>query len=634
MTQNKRPLDLIAIGRAGVDLYSEQINGPLEDTQSFKKYVGGSPCNVTIGAARLKLKTAMITKVGDDALGRFIIQTLKDEGVNTHFVDSCPDRLTGLVVLGIEDKDTFPLIFYRENCADMFITENQIDKDYIASSQALLLSGTHLSSAQSFKVSALAAKYAQDVGTQVILDIDYRPTLWGLARKGDGQTRYIASQDVTSTIQAILPTVDLVVGTEEEIHIAGGSSNTTTALQNIANITKAPIVVKRGKHGASFFRDKASTPIHVQGFDVNVMNVLGAGDAFLSGFLKGWLNKQSIEKCLTLGNACGAIVVSRHGCAPAMPTLMELEMYTSMLKPPLTPDDNHLINHTHWALTQKTVQTPLMIAAFDCLLNFEALAKKTRVSLDIKKAKQLVATAMLHVNVAQGTHGVIIDDKHDSDYIPALSDNVGWLARSVEKHGEKPLSFEQDLHLYKTLQSWPTNHCVKCLVNLHPDDLYAVTHQQETQLRHLYNTCRDTGHALILQLEVDGAKPITPKTFAQIIERIYDLNIFPDWWLLPSQRESSWQHIENIIDQFDPLCRGIILYTGSSTVEQIRLAIEHSANNKFLKGFAIGAALYAEPLKLWASSKINDDKCIELIVNNFMQALAVWMSHTQSVGSL
>jgi 5-dehydro-2-deoxygluconokinase len=347
MSPKQRPLHLIALGRAGVDLYSEQINGRLEDTLTFNKYVGGSPCNVAIGTARLQLKSAMITMVGDDALGRYIIETLADEGVSTNHIETSADRLTGLVILGIEDKETFPLIFYRENCADMHILESQINKEHIASADALLLSGTHLSSEHSFNISALAAKVAQDVGTEVILDIDYRPTLWGLASKGDGENRYIASNEVTETIQALLPNVDLIVGTQEEIHIAGGSNETHQALENIRKITNAPIVLKQGAQGASFYREDLSKPAQHSGFEVEVMNVLGAGDAFLSGFLKGWLTKQSIERSLAYGNACGAIVVSRHGCSPAMPTMMELDLYLSMPTPPLTPNTHLLLNHTH-----------------------------------------------------------------------------------------------------------------------------------------------------------------------------------------------------------------------------------------------------------------------------------------------
>ena len=127
----ERTLDLIGLGRASVDLYGEQVGGRLEDMASFAKYVGGSPTNTVIGAARLGLKSAMITRVGDEHMGRFIRETLSAEGVDTSHVKTDPERLTALVILGIRDKETFPLIFYRENCADMALEESDFDRDFI-----------------------------------------------------------------------------------------------------------------------------------------------------------------------------------------------------------------------------------------------------------------------------------------------------------------------------------------------------------------------------------------------------------------------------------------------------------------------------------------------------------------------
>jgi 5-dehydro-2-deoxygluconokinase len=143
----QKSLDLICIGRAGVDLYGEQVGGRLEDMGSFAKYVGGSPANTAIGTARLGLKSAMLTRVGNEHMGRFIRETLSGEGVDTRQVITDPDRLTALVILGIQDEDHFPLIFYREKCADMALCEDDVDPKFIARAGAVLVSGTHLSTA-------------------------------------------------------------------------------------------------------------------------------------------------------------------------------------------------------------------------------------------------------------------------------------------------------------------------------------------------------------------------------------------------------------------------------------------------------------------------------------------------------
>ena len=138
-------LDVITIGRSSVDLYGAQIGGRLEDMASFHKYIGGSPTNMAAGTARLGLKSGLITRVGDEHMGRFIRETLAAEGVDTRGVVTDPERLTALVILGIRDQERFPLIFYRENCADMALCEDDIDPGLIADTRAVVATGTHLS---------------------------------------------------------------------------------------------------------------------------------------------------------------------------------------------------------------------------------------------------------------------------------------------------------------------------------------------------------------------------------------------------------------------------------------------------------------------------------------------------------
>ena len=212
MTEPK--LDLIAIGRSSVDLYGQQIGGRLEDMASFSKAVGGCPTNIAIGAARLGLKTAVITRVGDEQMGRFILEQLGREGVDTSGVIVDPRRLTSLVVLGVRDEHTFPLIFYRTDCADAALDESEIGEDFIASARAVVVTGTHFAIPNAAKAQRKAIALAKKHGRRVVFDVDYRPNLWGLAGHGAGEERYIRSETVTSHLQSILPDCDLVVCTE------------------------------------------------------------------------------------------------------------------------------------------------------------------------------------------------------------------------------------------------------------------------------------------------------------------------------------------------------------------------------------------------------------------------------------
>ncbi len=242
-------LDVICIGRVAVDLYAQQIGSRLEDVASFAKYLGGSSGNVAFGTAIQGLKSAMLARVGDEHNGRFLRETLNRAGVDTEYLITDKSRLTALVMLGIKDQETFPLIFYRDNCADMALTPDDISEEYIASSRALAVTGTHLSHANTRAAVLKALEYARRHGLRTALDIDYRPVLWGLTSLGDGETRFIESGPVTSQLQEVLHLFDLVVGTEEEFHIAGGSTDTLTALKNVRNATKATLVCKRGPMG-------------------------------------------------------------------------------------------------------------------------------------------------------------------------------------------------------------------------------------------------------------------------------------------------------------------------------------------------------------------------------------------------
>ena len=199
-------LDVITIGRSSVDLYGAQVGGRLEDMASFSKAVGGCPTNIAIGTARLGLKSGLITRVGDEHMGRFIREQCAREGVDVDGHQDRPGAADLAGVLGIRDDKTFPLIFYRDNCADSALDESDIDEAYIAQRQG------HRGDRHAFRPSQhRGGAEARDPlspskhGRKVAFDIDYRPNLWGLAGHGAGEERYIKSDQVSAHLQPILP---------------------------------------------------------------------------------------------------------------------------------------------------------------------------------------------------------------------------------------------------------------------------------------------------------------------------------------------------------------------------------------------------------------------------------------------
>jgi 5-dehydro-2-deoxygluconokinase len=323
----ERPFDLICMGRVAVDLYSEQIGCSLSESSSFKKYLGGCAGNIAVGTARLGLKSMMFSCVGKDEMGLFLRNELKKEGVNTDLLYETEHHLTGLVLLGIKPPNDFPLMFYRTDCADMQIQPQQISQSVLQQTKALLITGTGLSTEAMRQTTLAVIHLARQAETVVIFDLDYRPVLWSLTSVGNGETRYCQSQRVSETYQSILALCDLIVGTEEEICIAGGYDDLNKSLEKIRQHTKVPIVIKLGEKGSKVSFAENKEFLQTKPFPVEVLNVLGAGDGFMSGLLAALLRGKSWELATTNANACGALVVTRHGCAPAIPYSEELSYF-------------------------------------------------------------------------------------------------------------------------------------------------------------------------------------------------------------------------------------------------------------------------------------------------------------------
>jgi len=630
VSDDGKSLDLLAIGRAGVDLYGQQAGGRLEDMGSFAKYVGGSPTNTAIGAARLGLKTALLTRVGGDHMGRFIREQLVREGVATDGLVTDRARLTALVFLGIRDPDTFPLIFYRENCADMALEMDDIDSGFMQSARAVLINGTHLSQTNVFDASVHACRIARAAGARVVFDIDYRPVLWGLTGKDMGENRFVADAGVTARLQQVLPLCDLIVGTEEEMHILGGSTDTVAALRAIRAKTGALLVCKRGAHGCSAFSaaipDSLDQGVVGRGFQVEVFNVLGAGDAFMAGFLRGWLRGEPLATSCEYGNACGAIVVSRHGCAPAMPTWDELQLFLDGSARPFRLRDDVELEHVHWASTRTRVHEDLTVLAMDHRSQFEDMCRES--GADPARIPAFKALALQAVDrLAQGDDrfGVLLDGRYGMRGLEAAADHPYWIGRPIEVPGSRPLAFESSPDVATELATWPYNHVVKCLAFYHPDDPPALCEQQERQLLRLQDACRKTRHELLVEVISSRHGAIDAHTAARAIQRLYDRGMKPDWWKLePAADLATWANIEQVIRGNDPQCRGVLLLGLHAPSEVLADSFRVAAGSPIVKGFAVGRTIFADAAARWLAGDIDDEAAIADLSARFGVLVEAW----------
>ncbi len=643
-------LDVICLGRAAVDLYSEQIGSPLEDVSSFKKYLGGSSANIAFGTARMGLKSAMLTRVGDEHMGRFVRNELARAGVDVSHTVTDQDRLTGLVLLGIKDQDTFPLIFYRENCADMAISEEDFDEAFIASSKALLITGTHFSTESTDKTARKAIEYARANDTKVIIDIDYRPVLWGLTGRGEGENRFVSDDAVTQHIMSILPLCDLIVGTEEEIHIAGGCEDTIECLKRIRKVSSAELVVKRGALGCSVFKgdipETLDEGITRYGVTVDVLNVLGAGDAFLSGYLRGWINQESTENACDYANACGAIVVSRHGCSPAMPSLEELDYYLIHRDEIPRPDLDPVLNYLHRVTTQRIEREgddkdwqDMCILAFDHRRQFVDMCREAGAPISrISKAKELILQAAYEgaqtLGDTVGGTGILADGTFAQNVLNDITGKDHWIARPVEMPSSRPLRFELGNNVGQAIATWPANHIVKCLVFYHPDDEVNLRSEQEQKVMDLYRACCTTGHELLLEIIPPADSDVDDETLSRSIERFYNLGVFPDWWKLPSPSKIAWQNIDNIIKARAPYCRGVVLLGLDAPVEELKAGFYAAAGQEVCKGFAIGRTIFSAPTKAWLRNDISDAEFVAQVKSNYLEMSEYWRQRNEAGKSL
>ena len=320
--------DLLTMGRSSIDLYSADIGAPFVDITKFDAFVGGCPTNVSVGTSRLGLKTALLTGLGNDPVGDFLINFLVREGVETRYCPRKPGKRTSAVVLGIEPPDRFPLVYYREGCADIELTIDDVNQAPVTNAKAVFISGTGLSKEPSRSATMYAAERARAHGVTVYLDIDFRADQWHDPRA------------FGVVIRSVLPVVDVLIGSEDEVKASAVtdtsqvviehsqisdpqiSGDLPSAIATLLGTGCGALVLKRGQHGSAAYLSDGQV-VEAEPFSVEILNILGAGDAYASGLITGRARGWDWHQSLRLANATGAIVVTKPGCANFMPTEKE-----------------------------------------------------------------------------------------------------------------------------------------------------------------------------------------------------------------------------------------------------------------------------------------------------------------------
>jgi 5-dehydro-2-deoxygluconokinase len=628
-------LDVLTIGRCSVDLYGMEIGTGLENVEVFKKSVGGCPANIAIGCARLGLKAGILTRVGNEQMGRFIVSEMEREGVSIEAILTDNNRLTALVLLAVRNRNSFPHIFYRENCADMALDENDVNPALIRATRSIVTTGTHFSTEQVAAASWKAIKIAKEAGVKVVFDIDFRPSLWGLATHAGGESRYILSTQVKSILQEVLAASDVVVGTEDELRVATNEDQLESALQGVRRISSAVIVCKRGSKGCEVFPARTDgvlgSPIRGRAFQVTVLNTVGAGDAFMAGFLRGWLTEEDWETTATWANACGAVAVSRLLCSSEYPTWTELAYFIDQQN-----STRPLLAHLHWTGTRRKLPNELFVLAVDHRTQFEAIADATGTDRAcLGRFKSLVVRAAAFVARNADNIGVICDNEYGADALFEAGELPLWVARPIERPGSKPVSFVVGLDVGSRLLTWPKSQTVKCLCHYHPDDPRDVRDKQEDALVLLDQACKALGRELLIEIISSRDHGLTDETVARSIESLYRRGIQPDWWKLePIRSEKAWENIGGVISSADPACRGVLILGSTASADELRAAFTASKVCGLVRGFAVGRLILEKVIKEWLSGELSDEAACRDIASNFEDVITWWRASRSAANSV
>jgi 5-dehydro-2-deoxygluconokinase len=359
-----------------------------------------------------------------------------------------------------------------------------------------------------------------------------------------------------------------------------------------------------------------------------VFNTLGAGDGFMSGFLRGWLRDQSWETCCRYGNAAGAQVVSRHGCSPASPSWEEMTSFLEAGSNTARLREDPRLNHLHRVTTRQRDWPEVRALAFDHRSQIEDIADAHGVArARIADFKALVARGGERALDGAAGAGALVDERYGADVLARLGGGGWWLARPVEVPGSRPLAFEAGPNLGLALRAWPEDHIAKCLVFYHPDDPPELRQVQDDRLHALYEACVTTRHELLVEVILPPELPADSATMARAMTAIYDRGVYPDWWKLPAPAsKQAWAEISGVLDARDPHCRGVVLLGLNAPETELKRGFDLAAGETWCKGFAVGRSIFQGPAESWFAGEIDDEAAVARIADNYRRVTALWES--------
>lgn len=595
-------VEVLSLGRTYINLESEQIGCSLKTARSFRKNISGTCALVSIGLSRLGRYCALLSKIGTDPLGDYIKETLTSEKIDPSLLITDPHHAT-LIALNSS-------AFYEHHSL-LELQENEIDPKMIGHAKALFLTSEIFCHDASHRAARKAIIAAKDNHTKIILALEFWPSLG----------HYCPSQQ---SLETILPFCNLIFGYEEEFQAFANTQNTFEALTHLRALTDATLVVKCPKENYVFpdvITDHWKTLARHGQFDSIQFASLHEHAAFIAGFIDGWLKGEPPS------NALKQAILSEQ-ISQTTPEYLGLPSEKLLKHKVLKETKPAYFKHLHYVTTRHIHTAP------QCLLNlgyhshWEKMAASFNASKEmIQKAKALITQGLFSLNESQTPIGLITDEKPGDELIHIPIPAQAMLARSIELENEIPLRFATTQDLSHTLLKWPSEHIAKVSITYHPDDKYVTRGEQEAMLLSLYQACRDTEHPLLIDITPPTNSLITASTLGHIMQRFYDLGVYPDWWQFAFPRDQrSWDSIHRVIEDNDPDCLGTFIQLPTTTLEQLSAILDQAIKQPLCKGIVLGKGLIQPVVEQWLSQKIADHILIEQIKPLFHQIMTLWQS--------
>jgi 5-dehydro-2-deoxygluconokinase len=355
--------------------------------------------------------------------------------------------------------------------------------------------------------------------------------------------------------------------------------------------------------------------------------VLGAGDAFMSGFLRGWLKGEPHATSATWANACGAFAVSRLLCAPENPTWTELQFFLEHGSSERALRKDEALNHVHWATTRRREIPSLMALAIDHRSQLEEMAQQAGAPLArIGAFKLLAVQAAAQVAGGRPSFGMLLDDKYGREAIFAASKQKDfWIGKPIELPGSRPLQFEFSQDLGSRLIDWPVGHCIKVLCFYHPDDAPELKRQQVEKLRAAFDAARKIRREILIEIIASKAGPMADDTVSRALGELYDAGLKPDWWKLePQASRAAWANIDAVIAARDPFCRGVLLLGLDAPQEVLQAGFAAAQGSRSVKGFAVGRTIFADAARPWLAGRMSDEAAVADMAGRFGALVRIW----------